>query len=64
VERYHDKGWGIVSFLYFANVMHWRLLEPLDEKAEKKKYQAYRKSLKKSHFLLPDGIALQLFYFW
>jgi UDP-N-acetyl-D-mannosaminuronic acid transferase (WecB/TagA/CpsF family) len=48
----------IVHFLYFANVMHQRLLEgtPLESQ------QKYLESLETGDFCLADGIALQLFY--
>jgi len=47
-----------VNYLYFANMMHQRLLE----KPQNKQQQKYRRALELWDFLLADGIALQLFY--
>lgn len=47
-----------VNYLYFANVMHQRLLEHPQNEIQKK----YAFALQKGDFLLVDGIALQWFY--
>ena len=51
----------MVSFLYFANMMHWRLVEPASKKAQSPAATRYKTSLEDADFLLPDGIALQWF---
>lgn len=58
LKQYEHQWSCVVSFLYFANLMKWNLLETPDNTTG----QSYKKALKKSDFLLPDGIALQLFY--
>ena len=56
----YDQGEAVVvNFLYFAVIASQNLFED-GEKTEKEK--EYKKILLKSDFLLPDGIALQLFY--
>ena len=54
-----DTQWYcIVNFLYFANAMKWRLFEsPRHDKDI-----SYKQSLLDGDYLLPDGIALQIFY--
>ncbi len=58
LRTYHSQKYCVVSFLYFANVMHHRLLE----KPRTQIQQDYLHALKESDYVLPDGIALQLFY--
>lgn len=58
MQHYRDQGSTVVNFLYFANVMRGRLIE--DSTASRQ--HDYAKSLVASDFLLPDGIALQMFY--
>lgn len=56
----YDQGEAVVvNFLYFAVIASQNLFED-GEKTEKEK--EYKKILLKSDFLLPDGIALQIFY--
>ena len=55
---YQARGSCIVHFLYFANVMHQRLLEGTPLVSQQK----YLKALETADFCLADGIALQLFY--
>lgn len=58
-SHYEKQKHGIVHYLYFANIIANNILQ--DENS------AYAKALKNADFLLPDGIALQLFckkYFW
>ena len=56
----YDQGEAVVvNFLYFAVIASQNLFDD-GEKTEKEK--EYKKILLKSDFLLPDGIALQLFY--
>ncbi len=54
LEIYQTNTFWIVHYLYFANIIANNLLK--DEKSE------YFQALKNADFLLPDGIALQLFY--
>ena len=60
LSTYHQESFAVVNFIYFSNIVAQRLFEDKD-KTEKEK--EYKKILLKSDFLLPDGIALQLFYF-
>ena len=60
LSKYHQESFAVVNFIYFSNIVAQRLFEDKD-KTEKEK--EYKKILLKSDFLLPDGIALQLFYF-
>ncbi len=60
LHTYEKQKYCIVSFLYFANVMHRRVLE----KHRSDIQRDYLHALEKSDYLLPDGIALQLFYRW
>ena len=50
----------VVNFIYFANIVSHRLF---DQTAKTEKLKEYKKILLKSDFLLPDGIALQIFYY-
>lgn len=58
IKQYEDHWSCVVSFLYFANCMKWNLLEDSDDPVG----QSYKTALETSDILLPDGIALQLFY--
>jgi UDP-N-acetyl-D-mannosaminuronic acid transferase (WecB/TagA/CpsF family) len=57
INHYEAHQSVIVNFLYFANAMKYRLLEY----ARNDREHAYRQSLVSGDFLLPDGIALQLY---
>lgn len=58
----YTKKWSVmINFLYFANVMKWRLLEDIQDAPYPEKAQIYKKALEEWDFLLADGIALQLF---
>ena len=61
VSTYIDQGYAVVNFLYFANAMQYYLLEG-DDKT--KTYSQYKEALLASDFLLPDGIALELWTKW
>lgn len=61
LSTYQQEEFSVVNFIYFANIVSQRLFEDKD-KTEKER--EYKKILLKSDFLLPDGIALQLFYFF
>lgn len=57
VAHYLENWYCVVSYLYFSNIMQYRLLE----KPRNAEDTQYREALESSDFLLPDGIALQLF---
>lgn len=61
LTTYHQEEFSIVNFIYFANIVSQRLFE---EQSKTEKEREYKKILLKSDFLLPDGIALQVFYFF
>lgn len=54
---YKTQGHAVVNFLYFANAMQYRLFEKGEYSQSAVKY---KQTLLHSDFLLPDGIALQL----
>ena len=57
---YDQEESVVVNFIYFANIVSHRLF---DQTAKTEKLKEYKKILLKSDFLLPDGIALQIFYY-
>lgn len=59
LATYQQEEFSVVNFIYFANIVGQRLFE---DKEKTEKEREYKKILLKSDFLLPDGIALQLFY--
>lgn len=61
LQSYQDQGFATVNFVYLANIVAHQLLEQSD-KTEKER--EYKKILLRSDFLLPDGIALQLLYYF
>ena len=61
ISAYMEKGSAVVNFLYFANAMQYHLLREDDQA---KTYVAYKEALLASDFLLPDGIALELWTKW
>ncbi len=62
ILRTHEKEWFVVSnFIYFAIIKIQKLFES-DKSKKTTRQKEYKKSIMKWHFLLPDGIALQLFY--
>ncbi len=54
---YQRNGFAVVNFLYFANAMQFHLFE---QRLQNIKDRQYSEALLKGDFLLPDGIALQL----
>lgn len=60
VDMYEQKGHVILHFLYFANVMKYRLLEEKSPLFHKD----YHDALWAADFLCIDGIALQIFTFF
>jgi UDP-N-acetyl-D-mannosaminuronic acid transferase (WecB/TagA/CpsF family) len=61
LNRYEEQSFAIVNFLYFAQIVSQRLFEEGKDKTEKQR--EYKKILLKADYLLPDGIALQIFYY-
>lgn len=61
LTTYQQKEFSVVNFIYFSNIVAQRLFE---DKEKTEKEREYKKILLKSDFLLPDGIALQIFYFF
>lgn len=59
---YQQQKFAVVNFVYFANIVAQKLFK--DNKYKTEKEREYKKILLKSDFLLPDGIALQIFYFF
>jgi UDP-N-acetyl-D-mannosaminuronic acid transferase (WecB/TagA/CpsF family) len=60
LETYQQEDFTVVNFVYFANIVSQSLFSSDKDKTEKER--EYKKILLKSDFLLPDGIALQIFY--
>ena len=60
IRQYRDEKSLIVDYLYFAQAMRFRLFEGTPTAIQ----TAYHDALTRADFLLPDGIALQLFYRW
>lgn len=58
LAKYRWSWYCIVSFVYFSDIMRNRLLEKKETEIQKK----YEQALQWADFILPDGIALQLFY--
>lgn len=61
LTTYQQENFSVINFIYFSNIVAQRLFEDKD-KTEKER--EYKKILLKSDFLLSDGIALQVFYFF
>ncbi len=57
-DLYHRKWYAIVNFLYFANAVQYHLLDNDTRKTPSD--FAYQHALCEGDFLLPDGIALQV----
>ena len=61
LETYEDQKFCIVNFLYFANIVSQEVFSESKDQTEKQR--EYKKILLKADYLLPDGIALQTYYF-
>ena len=58
----YDNQWHcVVNFIYFSQIVSQHVFSSAKKKTEKEK--EYKKLILKSDFLLPDGIALQVFYY-
>ena len=67
LETYQQEDFSVVNFVYFANIVSQSLFSDKDktefsDKDKTEKEREYKKILLRSDFLLPDGIALQIFY--
>ena len=51
----------VINFIYFSQIVSQRVFLNSKKKTEKEK--EYKKLILKSDFLLPDGIALQIYYY-
>lgn len=58
MNEYKTNKHAIINFLYFTNSMKYKLFEYSDKKTDLE----YKSALKKWSFILPDGIAIELFY--
>lgn len=61
LQTYQQEEFCIVNFIYFASIVGQKLFSDA-RKTEKER--EYKKILLKADYLLPDGIALQIFYFF
>ncbi|MDR2191018.1 MAG: WecB/TagA/CpsF family glycosyltransferase [Candidatus Peribacteria bacterium] len=61
LKTYEEERFCIVNFLYFSQIVSQKLFKDKKDKTEKQ--LEYKKILLKADYLLPDGIALQIFYF-
>ncbi len=56
VSRYKEQGFAVVNFLYFASAIQYHVFE----ESKNQKDKDYKEALENWDFLLPDGIALQI----
>ncbi|MGE4444265.1 MAG: WecB/TagA/CpsF family glycosyltransferase [Candidatus Altimarinota bacterium] len=56
IKKYKEQGFGVVNYLYFANLVSNGII------SGKKVNREFLEALGTGDFLLPDGIALQLYY--
>ena len=61
ISTYDEQWYCIVNFIYFSQIVSQHLFSTAKEKTEKEK--EYKKILLKWDYLLPDWIALQVFYY-
>lgn len=79
LSEYHRKSYGIVNYLYFANITGKQIFENYEQEVDESVFAdavredykimspktigaAYKKAILESDFVLPDGIALQIYY--
>lgn len=60
LNKYNSQWYCIVNYLYFANTMKYRLFEKKENDTEKN----YCDAMLNWDFILPDWIALQVFYYF
>ena len=61
ISVYNDQGHCVVNYIYFSQLVSQKVFSSAKKKTEKEK--EYKKLILKADFLLPDGIALQIFYY-
>ena len=61
ISVYNEQWHCVVNFIYFSQIVSQKVFSSAKKKTEKEK--EYKKLILKSDFLLPDGIALQIFYY-
>ena len=61
ISTYNNQWHCVVNFIYFSQIVSQHVFSPTRKKTEKEK--EYKKIILKSDFLLPDWIALQIFYY-
>ncbi len=61
ISTYDEQWHCVVNFIYFSQIVSQHLFSTAKEKTEKEK--EYKKILLKWDYLLPDWIALQVFYY-
>ena len=61
ISVYNDQWHCVVNYIYFSQLVSQHVFSPAKKKTEKEK--EYKKLILKADFLLPDWIALQLFYY-
>lgn len=62
VSTYEEQWHCIVNFIYFSQIVSQHVFSSSRKKTEKER--EYKKLILKSDFLLPDWIALQIFYYF
>lgn len=61
ITVYNEQGSCVVNFIYFAQLVSFHVFSAPKKRTDKEK--EYKKILLKWDFLLPDWIALQVFYY-
>ena len=61
ISVYNNQWHCVVNYIYFSQLVSQKVFSSAIKKTEKEK--EYKKLILKSDFLLPDGIALQIFYY-
>ncbi len=61
ISVYNNQWHCVVNFIYFSQLVSQKVFSSAKKKTEKEK--EYKKLILKADFLLPDGIALQIFYY-
>lgn len=62
ISTYNNQWHCVVNFIYFSQIVSQHVFSATKKKTEKEK--EYKKLILKSDYLLPDGIALQIFYYF